>query len=182
MNIMKLSLLSTAMLGLVALSAQAADYTPDVPSDVDTSSGLYIRGDAGWSFLEWSGGQDDSDFVVGGGIGYQWSDMLRSDLTIDTSGSYKVAPGSEISTTAVMGNVYLDWANDSAFTPYLGLGAGYGWVSNNPDGLALGASAGLAVNLTSNLDVDVGYRFRDIMSKGPDVMEHQATVGMRFKF
>jgi opacity protein-like surface antigen len=182
MSILKMSLLSVAVLGSVSLTAHAADYTPDVPSEVDTASGFYVRGDAGWSFLQWSGGKDDSDFVIGGGVGYQLNDMLRTDLTVDTTGKYTVAPGSDISTTTVMGNVYLDWANDTPFTPYVGLGAGYGWVSNHPDGIALGASAGVSVNMTNNLDFDVGYRFRDISTKGPDVMEHMATVGMRFKF
>jgi opacity protein-like surface antigen len=174
---------SAAGLAMVS-AAHSADITPEIPSDIETSanSGLYLRADAGWSFLEWSGGDDDNAFVLGGGVGYQFNEFLRSDLTVDMSGDYEVGPGSEISTTSVMGNMYFDWANDTPLTPYVGLGIGYGWVQGNPDGLALGASAGVAVGLTNNLDLDVGYRFRDIMTDGPDVMEHQTTLGMRFKF
>ncbi len=171
------------LLGGNAAASIAADVDPVVPSDVETTaSGIYLRADAGWSFLEWSGGDDDSNFVVGGGIGYQFSDFLRADITADMSGAYDVAPGAEIATTTVLGNVYLDWANDTAFTPYIGVGAGYGWVDNNPDGMALGASAGVAIGVTENLALDVGYRFRDVMTSGPDVMEHQAAMGLRFKF
>ncbi len=184
MKFLKRGLLASAFVLAAGVGAQAADITPDVPSDIETtaSSGVYLRGDAGWSFLEWSGGDDDSNYVVGGGVGYQFNDFLRSDVTLDMSGDYSVAPGAEISTTTVLGNVYFDWATDTAFTPYVGLGAGYGWVENNPNGVALGVSAGVAVGVTENLDIDLGYRFRDIMSGGPDVMEHQTTLGMRFKF
>jgi opacity protein-like surface antigen len=187
-----MSYLKTLLLaGVVALpmsiSAQAADIAPDVPSDVVTStSGLYVRGDVGWSFLEWKGGADDNAFVAGGGIGYQYSDAFRMDLTADFTGDYQIAPGAEISTTTLLGNAYLDFANDTMFTPYVGAGVGYGWVNGtgttDKDGLALGLATGVAVDLTSNLAVDVGYRFRDIMTSGPDTMEHQATVGLRVKF
>ncbi len=187
-----MSYLKTLLLvGVVAvpmsISAQAADIAPDVPTDVETTtSGLYVRGDVGWSFLEWNGGADDDAFVAGGGIGYQFNDMFRMDVTGDFTGDYQIAPGAEISTTTLLGNAYLDFANDTMFTPYVGAGVGYGWVNGtgttDRDGLALGLAAGVAVDLTSNLAVDVGYRFRDIMTSGSDTMEHQATVGLRVKF
>jgi opacity protein-like surface antigen len=183
---------SFLLAGVVALplsvAAQAADINPDVPTEVETSQyGIYLRGDVGWSFLEWTGGADDDAFVGGGGIGYQYNEAFRTDLTVDWTGNYQVAPGAQISTTTVLGNAYLDWANDTMFTPYVGAGVGYGWVNGkgtapDKDGLALGLAAGVAVDLTNNLAVDVGYRFRDIMVSGPDTKEHQATVGLRFKF
>jgi opacity protein-like surface antigen len=188
MSYFKTLLLAGVVAVPMSISAQAADIAPDVPSEIETStSGLYVRGDVGWSFLEWSGGSDDNAFVAGGGIGYQFNDMLRMDMTADFTGDYEVAPGAEVSTTTLLGNAYLDFANDTMFTPYVGAGVGYGWVNGSggavdDDGLALGLAAGVAVDLTTNLAVDVGYRFRDIMISGPDTMEHQATVGLRFKF
>jgi opacity protein-like surface antigen len=188
MNMLKSILLATVVAVPLSMSAQAADMAPDVPSDVETSQyGIYVRGDIGWSFLEWSGGADDNAFVGGGGIGYQFNDMFRTDLTVDWTGDYEIAPGAEISTTTLLGNAYLDWANDTMFTPYVGAGLGYGWVDGSgtaadKDGLALGLAAGVAVDLNSNLAVDVGYRFRDIMTSGADTQEHQATVGLRVKF
>ena len=188
MSFLKTLLLAGVVAVPMSVASQAADIAPDVPSDVDTSlSGLYVRGDIGWSFLEWSGGADDNAFVGGGGIGYQYNDMFRTDLTVDWAGDYEIAPGAEISTTTILGNAYLDFANDTMFTPYVGAGVGYGWVNGSgtaadKDGLALGLRAGVAVDLTNNLAVDVGYRFRDIMTSGADTMEHQATVGLRVKF
>jgi opacity protein-like surface antigen len=187
MNMFKMMMLATVVALPLSVSAMAADIAPDVPSDIETSNmGLYLRGDVGGSFLNWSGGSDDEAFVGGGGIGYQYNDMFRMDVTADWAGKYQIAPGAEISTTTVLGNAYIDFANDTMFTPYIGAGVGYGWVDGkgtpNKDGLAIGAAAGVAVDLTSNLAIDVGYRFRDIMVSGSDTKEHQATVGMRFKF
>jgi opacity protein-like surface antigen len=188
MNKFKMFLLAGVVALPLSVSARAADIAPDVPTEVETSNmGLYLRGDIGGSFLEWSGGSDDHGFVGGLGIGYQYNEMLRMDITGDFAGKYKIAPGAEISTTTLLGNAYLDFANDTMFTPYVGAGVGYGWVNGSgtaadKDGLALGLAAGVGLDLTSNLTVDVGYRFRDIMVSGPDTKEHQATVGLRFKF
>jgi opacity protein-like surface antigen len=187
MKLFKTLLLAGVVALPLSVAARAADIAPDVPSEVETTQmGAYIRGDIGWSFLEWSGGADDNAFVAGGGVGYQFNDMFRADVTADFTGDYKIAPGAEISTTTVLGNAYLDFSNDTMFTPYVGAGVGYGWVNgsgvSDKDGLAVGLATGVAVDLTNNLAVDVGYRFRDIMVKGSDTMEHQATVGLRFKF
>ena len=186
MNILK----SVLVVSVVALPlfgvAHAADNNAYVPSDVATSTGFYLRGDGGASFLNWSGGKDDVTWLVGGGLGYQFNDNIRTDITGDWSGKYDIAPGAKINTTTVMGNVYYDWANDTAFTPYIGVGAGYGWINGSgvadDAGLALGATAGVSVDMTSNLALDVGYRFRDIMVSGADSQEHQAVAGLRFKF
>ncbi len=188
MKMFKSILLAGVVALPLAVSAQAADIAPDVPTEVETSQmGLYVRGDAGWSFLEWTGGADDDAHVIGGGIGYQYNDMFRMDVTGDFTGDYEIAPGAEISTTTVLGNAYIDWANDSMFTPYVGAGVGYGWVNGSgtavdKDGIAFGLATGVAVDLTNNLAVDVGYRYRDIMVSGKDTQEHQGTVGLRVKF
>lgn len=188
MTYLKMILLAGVVAVPMSLSAQAADIAPDMPSEVETSAmGLYARADAGWSFLEWSGGRDDNAFVAGGGLGYQFNDMFRADMTADFTGKYQIAPGAKISTTTLLGNGYLDFKNDSMLTPYIGAGLGYGWVNGSgtavdKSGLALGLATGVAVDLTNNLAVDVGYRFRDIMTSGPDTKEHQATVGLRVKF
>jgi outer membrane autotransporter protein len=108
------------------------------------------------------------------------------DATISRSGDYTIAPGSTINTTTVMGNLYFDLKNDTAFTPYVGAGVGYGWVSGplypGNNGLALGVNAGVSVDMTSNLAVDIGYHYRNIGSTAPKIDEHQVTAGLRFKF
>jgi opacity protein-like surface antigen len=185
MKYIRILLLASAAVLPVAAVAQAADPIEEQPiSDPAPASdlGLYFRGDVGYSMLEWSGGDDDGGWVVGGGIGYRITDYFRTDMTLDWSGNYNVGAGDDLSATTVMGNAYFDLANDTAFTPYVGAGVGYAWVGNNPDGLALGLAAGVAVDLTNNIVLDAGYRFRDISASGPDLMEHQFTAGMRFTF
>ena len=186
MKAFKISLLASLMLLPVAVSARAADLAPEVSGDNSEAMGLYLRGDLGWSFLDWSGGSDDSALSLGGGVGYQFNPNMRADLTMDWAGDYKVAPGADMSTTTVLGNLYFDWANDTAFTPYVGAGLGYGWVDNTPSGnhsgLAYGLTAGVAMDLTQNVAIDLGYRFRDTMISGSDPMEHQIVAGVRFSF
>jgi opacity protein-like surface antigen len=181
MKAFKLSLLMGLL--VMPVAAQAADIAPTPETE---AMGLYLRADAGASFLQWSGGDDDVGFVAGGGIGYRYNDNMRADLTVDWAGKYDVAPGAKMSTTTVLGNLYYDFANDSAFTPYVGAGAGYGWVSNTPtgkdNGFAFGLAAGVAVDLTQNIALDVGYRFRDTFISGANPMEHQVTAGLRFSF
>jgi opacity protein-like surface antigen len=182
MRALKISMLAGAL--LFPVSAYAADIEPVVPES--EAMGLYLRADAGVSFLQWSGGDDDMGGVFGGGIGYRYNNNLRTDITVDWAGKYDVAPGASMSTLTVLGNLYYDFDNESAFTPYIGAGAGYGWVKNTPtgneNGLAVGLTAGVAVGLTDNIDLDVGYRFRDTFISGSNPMEHQITAGLRFSF
>jgi opacity protein-like surface antigen len=178
-------LLAGLMLVPFAVSAQAADLAPDEAA-ASEAMGLYLRGDAGMSFLNWSGGDDDAGLSVGGGIGYRYNNNMRTDLTVDWNGDYSIGAGANLSTTTVLGNLYYDFANDSAFTPYVGAGLGYGWVNRDigtdRSGLAYGLTAGVAVDLTTNMAIDVGYRFRDTMIKGSDPYEHAIVAGVRFSF
>jgi opacity protein-like surface antigen len=171
----------------LATTAKAADYAAAAPAD--TSSGLYFRGDVGGSWLNWSTATSPWAFTGGAGVGYQFDPNFRTDLTWNWAGNYTVAPGASVQTSVVMGNIYYDWKNDTAFTPYVGAGVGYGWqwsdntglVPNN-QGLAVGLAAGVAYDMTNNLALDVGYKFNDIVNSTTSVPEHQGTVGLRVKF
>lgn len=178
-------LASLAALPLAAV-AQAADAAPDYSTDNNEAMGLYLRGDLGWSFLEWTGGSDDDALSIGGGLGYQFNDNMRADVTLDWAGDYEVAPGADMSTTTVLGNLYFDLDNSTAFTPYVGAGLGYGWVDDTPtgdhNGLAYGLTAGVSMELTDKIDLDVGYRFRETVISGSDPLEHQISAGFRYSF
>ena len=169
------ALLSLGLLAGVAAPAIAADYTPEA---VVTASGLYLRGDGGWSWLS-TDEDDDSVLVLGGGLGYQFNDNLRTDLRVDWAG----LSDDESSLTTVLGNVYFDIPLETILTPYLGAGVGYGWVDssgNDDNGAAFALMAGVEVNLTDKLSADVGYRYRQILSE--EVYDHQALVGLRYGF
>ncbi len=174
-NITK-ALLGLALLAGAAAPAAAADFTPEA---VVTASGFYLRGDAGWSWLN-TDEDDDSVLVLGGGVGYQFNDNLRTDIRGDWAG----VGSDDSSFTTVLGNVYFDIPLETIITPYLGAGLGYGWVESNgddDDGAAFALMAGVEVNLTDNLSADVGYRYRQILAED-GVNDHQALVGLRYGF
>lgn len=185
MNAFKSLLIAAVIAVPVAGMAKAADL--GAPVTDSEAMGLYLRGDAGMSFLTWNGGDDDTAWALGGGVGYRYNDNMRADITVDWSGKYDVGGASKMSNTTVLGNLYYDFANSSAITPYVGAGLGYGWVSNTPlngnqSGLAFGLAAGASIDLTQNVALDVGYRFRDTMIKGANPLEHQIMAGVRFSF
>jgi opacity protein-like surface antigen len=190
-KMIRASLLGSAMMLAMATASQAADpYAPppvaETPQDY-AKMGWYLRGDIGWSFLEWSGGEDDNAFALGGGVGYQFNDYLRSDLRVDWAGNYDIGGGDDMGVTTVLGNLYLDVPTGTMITPYVGGGIGYGWTSvdgagDDGDGLAWAISAGASVDLSESIAMDVGYRFRDVMVSGENPTEHQIMTGLRFKF
>jgi len=174
---------SVLTIGL-SMPTRAADLTPQQPAPTPEQyeqMGFYLRGDVGWSFLQW--GNNDDAVTVGGGIGYQFDPYLRSDVRVDWSGNYNVAPGADLNMTTVLGNVYLDLPNATLFTPYIGAGAGYGWTSvdngNDKNGFTYSLMAGVSVDLSESVALDAGYRYRDIIDAGDD---HSVLGGIRFKF
>jgi outer membrane autotransporter protein len=175
--------LTKLLLGLGLMAGAAAPaFAADsyAPADSSAASGFYLRGDAGWSWFDGDGPDDDEGlFVLGGGVGYQFTDNLRTDLRLDSAG----LGNDDAAFTTVLGNVYFDIPTDTIVTPYLGAGLGYGWAEtngNDEDGAAFAAMAGLEVNLTEELSADIGYRYRQILSE--DIYDHQALVGLRYGF
>ncbi|MBU4530754.1 MAG: porin family protein [Hoeflea sp.] len=189
-----------ALAGLAA-SAQAADldeviYAPELPmtQPVEIGSGWYLRGDLGYS-LETRGAATnysiftpgptytgaaynssslDSDWSGSLGVGYNFTDYLRGDLTFDyTDGTFSGArssaglcpAGGPVGTGCastdsqgfkqygIMANAYVDLGTFSGFTPYLGAGAGMTKVvwgtlntANNCTGVACVAPAAATAN------------------------------------
>jgi len=187
MKTIKRTILAIAMLaGSASLSFATDPADSYVPADSYAAMGWYLRGDLGWSWLTWDR-HDDSAFGVGGGVGYQYDDYLRSDLRIDWAGYYDTSNfKDDIGVTTVLGNIYFDMPTHTMVNPYLGAGVGYGWASidhgNDKDGFAYALMAGANVGLTDNVSVDVEYRFRDILASGANPMEHQLLTGVRYKF
>lgn len=183
MTSIKHMVLAAGLVAAMSAPALAADMDAPMGGAVE---GWYLRGDIGWSFLEWSG-RDDNEFVGGGGVGYRFNENLRTDMRLDWSGYYDRTPGADdMSITTALGNLYFDVPTGTAFTPYLGAGAGYGWGTvdggKDKDGFAYALMAGASVNLTDELSLDMGYRFRSVLADGANPMEHQFMTGLRYEF
>jgi opacity protein-like surface antigen len=189
-KMIRIALLGSAMMLGFATASQAADpYTPPVAAETPqdyANMGWYLRGDIGWSFLRWSGGDDDSAVSLGGGVGYQFNDYLRSDLRVDWAGDYDIGGGADMNVTTILGNLYLDVPTGTMITPYVGGGVGYGWASvdggSDDSGVAWSLMAGASIDLSQSAAIDIGYRFRDLAVSGDNPLEHQILTGLRFKF
>jgi opacity protein-like surface antigen len=186
-------LLSILLAGftLVPLQAKAADGpmapAPQAGAFDGGNTGIYLRGDIGASYLNWGSTSSPWAYVGNAGIGYQFDQNMRTDLTYDWSGNYGVSPTGNVSTNMVLANGYYDFKNASAFTPYIGAGIGYGWewgsgAAVNAQGVAVGFAAGVAYDMNRNLALDVGYRFHDILGANQQTPEHQIAAGLRVKF
>lgn len=157
----------------------------------------------------------DTDFTWGGGFGYRFTDYFRVDATVDgfradfsgrTTSDLACSPvdppaddttcrsenGSEVSAVSVMANGYVDLGTYVGFTPYVGAGAGFSYLSwdnlgdttycvesgvdpcpvgpvgstshGGKDGWAFtyALMAGVAYDISRNFKLDVGYKYRNI--------------------
>ncbi|MDO9415099.1 outer membrane protein [Pararhizobium sp.] len=122
---------------------------------VEEASGWYLRGDAGYSFnrlrgahyfqgsnslvTDFSTAEIDDSFVIGGGVGYQINNYLRTDVTLDhmsadfegsTVGGCGVALNctsrdiSSMTAWSLLANAYVDLGTYGSITPYVGAGIG----------------------------------------------------------
>ncbi len=168
----------------------------------------------------------NEDFSFGGGVGYHFTDLFRMDATLDygrlrfggenetaapcpdpfggpvDTGCRTEASG-EASVWSGLLNAYVDLGTVSGFTPYVGAGAGYSYLSWDAirnqaycvDGVAACADpaylgetshpgesdwrftwavmAGVAWDATQNIKVDLGYRYRRI--EGGDMFGFNST-------
>ncbi len=195
-RIFKISLAAATAIGIIggaSVSGHAADLGPapgPIEPYVQTDnyvSGWYVRADAGYSWLDMNSLDDGGSAIIGGGVGYQFNQRFRSDIRADHSfdadgGLY------DVSGTTVTANGYVDFPIGFALTPYIGAGVGYGWVNNSgggpadDSGFAWAATGGVAYNLSQNIALDVGYRYREIDVTGPNFADHSVMGGIRWNF
>lgn len=220
MSRLSLKLLAGVLLAGMASPALAADpYYPPVeeaPPPVVTQvafSGWYLRGDIDYHWTDFRGatydlpyahpgsygqfdyGDIDGSWSLGAGVGYQWNNYIRTDVTLDylfdadftgqttgfCNGGYICSSVDTTSYNAwlLLANAYVDLGTWYGFTPYVGAGLGGAYVNwdtltnTTDDGtfqheggsdwrFAYGVMAGASYCLTSNLLLDVGYRYSRI--------------------
>lgn len=152
--------LAAGMAAALAGPAIAGDLPPEVKLEevnVKAAQGWYVRGDVGYAINTDHGGVDvrgsgsapfdttrfDSQFSGGLGVGYQFNDLFRADLTGDlfrgdfsgqftaagpcageSAGGCSSSGSSSFKAGSLMLNGYVDLGTLAGFTPYVGAGLG----------------------------------------------------------
>ena len=192
---LKIGLLAATAVAMIVPAAIAADINvPAQPApapyvqDDNYASGWYVRGDVGFSWLDISGLDDGGTVIAGGGVGYKLHQYFRADLRVDHAYEHD-AGAFDVSGTTVLLNGYVDVPLSMGFTPYAGLGAGYGFVDysgagspSDDEGFAWAATGGVAFEVAPNITLDAGYLYRQIDVAGPNYSDHSVTGGLRWSF
>jgi opacity protein-like surface antigen len=170
-EVMMKRLISAVAIALIGTSAFSADLYQPEPQPapevaVSQASGWYLRGDVGYAFtdlrganyfqgsnsnnVDFTSASVDDNFTIGGGVGYQINNYLRTDVTLDYlfksdfNGSTHGQCGacgpdftpadatsrdlSSVSALSLLANAYVDLGTYGAFTPYVGAGIGGTYV------------------------------------------------------
>lgn len=220
------AMLAASTMMTVTGLAQAADldqilYASPVEQDVikpvEIGSGWYLRGDIAFvpsdklkarlQGYEWLGTErfsTKSEAAYSGGVGYQFTDTIRGDVTVGYRNMQLSGEPVKAGIWDVMANAYYDIGNYSGVTPYIGAGLGLATVDYKFNGEAgdyfsgrdttrfqWALMAGAAIDITENIKFDLGYRYARISSGamadiGPIVIDdkglesHQFRAGLRF--
>lgn len=202
---------AVAVMAACTAPALAADLIEPVPVEqapvyeAPQYGSWYIRGDVdyhkpdfrGADYITYGPGTKSFDsgelkgaFSLGGGVGYQVTNYLRTDLTFDkwfksdftghtSCDDCASTDTSNLSALLLLANAYVDLGTYKGITPYIGAGIGGARVKwddlhNNIDGFdtihkgtenwrfAYAVMAGASYCLTDNLALDAGYRFSHI--------------------
>lgn len=165
--------------------------------------------------LGYIGERLDRNATFGLGLGYDFG-WLRADVTGDVfaeRGLSASAPGlaatAKVNSVAVLANLYADLGTWSGITPYVGAGAGFAvnrlgsvretvtatgadiaYGGGTRTGFAWALMAGAAIDITTSLKFDIGYRFADLGKaraaggavRVGDLRSHEVRFGLRYTF
>ncbi len=217
----KFILLTSVALAAVAFaytSASAADPIGPAKSPIYVSvfgGASFLNDVSGFSSgSSYATAKTNLGYLFGGAIGAHLNENFRAEIelsharwsvnSISSNGSPFSPAQGQFSATYLLGNIWYDFKSESAFTPYLGGGVGIGLPhadftanggvdSDTPVDLAFQLGLGFKYAVNDNIDLDVGYRFKDIPNFTqkfpgfPDVTgntfaSHNLQVGVTFNF
>ncbi len=225
----KRGFLASACAAAVSLGATSAQAT-ETGSLVDSNLNFYVSMFGGVGFAETynpifvTGGgllkfatKFKTGFIVGGAIGVEnfLIENLRTELEVSyfrfkpkssvsvPAGFAVVNPTGRLSSVNILANVWYDIDLDMAVSPYLGGGAGIGFVNNKIGGIYTGKDVGFAFQLgtgfkydvSQSIGLDIGYRFRGVLGTRPNnrffvgvlsmkrkpILVHTVQAGISFK-
>jgi outer membrane protein OmpA-like peptidoglycan-associated protein len=197
----------TKTVALAALMAGTAGVA-------QATEGWYGRADVGWSFdgtIDIDGaaveGTLEHDWTEHLGLGYAFQNGFRLEGELGHRFNQQEFSGfplvdGDVHAWSAMANLFYDFNRGGGLEPYLGVGVGAARINSTTDSglstvdgedtvIAYQGLAGVAVGLTEQLDLDIGYRY--FVADGVELdegtivseadYEHQAlTVGLRYQF
>lgn len=191
----KYLLLTLSILGLFATT------TSHATCNTLCRQGWYIGGFGGANFMDVDKDNGisidmETGYYAGGCIGYKFSSPLRLEGEVAYRRNNfdkakfegdKYGLSGNLTTWTYMANLYYDFDMGCAFTPYLGVGAGYadtkGTVKiedvkgkGRDDGFAYQGIAGVSYALCENVDLGLEYRY---LGEKKNVRDH--SVGLSIK-
>lgn len=191
----------------VAFAAEAGRYATlslggFMPDRIGTAEVKYDNGPVGSAALGYAFA---NRVRLEGELSYREADMYWLD-----TGFFQYNMDSSISATSLMTNVYYDINTQSLLTPYLGAGVGasrvnlekgnfvspnivrggpgsFGWNEDHDIVLAYQLAAGVGLDVSKTITIDLGYRYFGTTDAKMNFAEvefssHNAMVGVKLKY
>ncbi|MBO0126993.1 MULTISPECIES: outer membrane protein [Rhizobium/Agrobacterium group] len=212
-------LTGTSAVGADLYQAEPAPAYVEAPEvQITQASGWYLRGDVGYSFNKlrgahyYQGGpggylQDfetakiKDSYIIGAGVGYQFNNYFRSDVTFDymgksdfrgsTVGGCGSVTGPCVSTDlsslqayTLMANAYVDLGTYGRVTPYVGGGIGGSYVKWDKLRNTSCSTNGLGCDPTTEHGGKGKWRFAYALMAGASIdvtCNLKADIGYRFR-
>ncbi len=171
-------------------------------NDAPPQRGVYLAGQAGLNLPTRDEGTLDNAAVFAGALGYRFNPNVRTEIEgayrkndfDDTSLGVLLTGDTKITTGLI--NAYYDFANNSFVTPYVGVGVGFahgtlditgpgGSARESDNAFAWQGIAGLAYNVSQQIDLTADYRYLDTANfsdLGTDYSAHEVRAGLRYNF
>lgn len=190
--------LLTAFVAFVASSAIAlaadlpsrkAAAEPTAATNAFALSGWYAGGYVGGNNTSYRGlNVGDTAFVMGGVVGYEWNEYLRTEVTFDNTA--KASPTTAKHGQALFANAILQYPVGWGLTPYVLGGTGFGWNAwgKGDSGITDDAKAiynvggGLRYAVTDRFELDGRYRYVNAYSGTKFKNNNVVTLGANYKF
>lgn len=180
--------IAAAFLLLAASAASAANLpekkaTPKAPA-VEAPSSWYVGVNAGGA-VKLDRSVADNPATVGGVVGYKWSPMFATEITVDE----QMKKANQKAQTRVVANgVVSPFGAVYGFTPYALAGVGVqnhdfrdGVRDNNKTIYNVGGGVKYAIQ--KNWEVDARYRWVNTWSDGTKIRDNSiVTLGLNYKF
>ena len=204
---MKKILLLAGVASLVAANASATEYNPYVAARV---ARVEVKNDIKSSVFKDKINDDQYGYRIAGGVMVPLCGGLAQSVRAEVEygllnkthnhnnvKALQTNIGLQTQLQTVLANVYYDLDTGTAVTPYLGVGVGYArieekaWEKTTEDNLAWNIGVGVSVNVTYNMDVEIGYRYTDYGKTKSKILDEtvkrtydsqEVLLGLRYTF